>query len=118
MKNGHVVVDAPVVLPEGEEDEEDIEGENNDDQKALRFMKEAKYVLCPGVSGYIQTNRESGGYDGGEHTVGDNPDWKDTQIMTYVMVESGDPESCVEDGNNYVNINNQITIEYFKEINN
>ncbi len=117
LKLGHVVVDAPVVLEPG--DEGDIEvGDPGDDERGINFGAEAKYVLCPGTEGYIQTNRDDGGRSGGEHTVDQDhmPSIDATKITTYIMVTGGDPDSCVTDGGNYVEIDERVTIEYHETI--
>ncbi len=117
LKLGHVVVDAPVVLDSG--DESYIEtGDPGDDERGVRFGERAKYVLCPGTKGYIQTNRDDGGRSGGEHTVDQDhmPSIDATKITTYIHVTGGDPDSCVEDGGNYVLIDDRVSIEYHETI--
>jgi len=126
LKLGHVVVDAPIVLEDGDDDENYIESpgdpeqgleDDEKNQRGLRFMERAKYVLCPGTEGYIQTNRDGDGRKGGEHTVDkDNMPSEDaTKMTTYIRVTGGNPESCLEDGGNYVHVVDYVTKEYFED---
>lgn len=119
LAHGHVVVDAPVVLENGEGP---INSESQGADRATKFQKEAKYVLCPGTSGYIQTNRDNNGRGGGEHVPPDDEDDLDidtSKITTYIRVTGGNRESCVDDGSNanYVQIDSDVTIRYYDEIN-
>lgn len=115
LKYGHVVVDAPIVLA-GSESSIENAGSRGSDARGLKFQEEAMYVLCPGTTGYIQTNRDDDGRSGGEHVPADDPGLGASKITTYIHVTGGNPTSCVEGGNNYVVIDDRVRIEYFDSI--
>lgn len=122
LKMGQVVVDAPAVLSESDEgyiEYGNVGNEDDREERGLRFQERAKYVLCPGTTGYIQTNREDNGRGGGEHVVGDDPSVSSSKMTTYIRVTGGDPDSCVtegSDGESYVKITDDVRIRYWEGI--
>lgn len=97
LRKGHVVVDAPMYLQGGNAVDHITDEDLGTAERSLRIRERARYVLCPGTEGYIQTNREANGREGGEHTVdAENPGIGATHITTYIRITSEDPGSCME----------------------
>lgn len=121
LRKGHIVVNTPMYLagnnPESYIHSPDLGNDGKSTERALRLRERARYVLCPGVEGYIQTNRENDGRSGGEHVVGsDNPDIGATHITSYVVVTSEDAGSCMEgSSNSYVTLADRLVFSYYDD---